>query len=230
MAVPDPRSDRLERLFPDGVVAVEAAGEGDPAGLTPAEALAVARGVPKRVREFAAGRHAARAALRHLGLVPGELLPRPDRTPAWPGGIVGSLSHTVGFCAAVAGRAERFLGLGFDVEVVGRVTGELHERILTAGERRQLAAVAPDRRDRLATLVFSAKEAFYKSQYPATGEWLEFADIELDGTWWKDPAATEGGFLVRPTRALRLELPAPWAGRFSCFDGLVATGVALQIR
>ena len=51
--------------------------------------------------------------------------------------------------------------------------------VLNAGERAWLqTCAAPDRR-LWATVIFSAKEAFYKCQYPVTAQWLEFEDAHV---------------------------------------------------
>jgi 4'-phosphopantetheinyl transferase EntD len=35
----------------------------------------------------------------------------------------------------------------------------------------------------MATILFSAKEAFYKCQYTLTRKWLEFEDVSVETTW-----------------------------------------------
>jgi 4'-phosphopantetheinyl transferase EntD len=57
---PAAHSPSIESLFLPGVAAAELCGPGDPELLAPEESVAVARAVPKRVREFAAGRLCAR--------------------------------------------------------------------------------------------------------------------------------------------------------------------------
>jgi 4'-phosphopantetheinyl transferase EntD len=130
--------------------------------------------------EFAAGRTCARAALAKLGVAPGPLAVRSDRTPVWPEGFTGSISHTDGFCAAVAGQRSRFLGIGLDAENVAAVTSDIWPDICTAGEAEWLSALPPEEHQRAAALIFSAKEAFYKCQFAAAGRELEFHDVELD--------------------------------------------------
>jgi 4'-phosphopantetheinyl transferase EntD len=198
---------------------------GDPDTLSPREAAHLGRAVPKRAAEFAAGRHCAREALRQFGVVGWDLLVGADRVPLWPDGMVGSISHTARFCAAVVAERRRFHSLGLDVETDRRVTADLYEQFLTATERRRLGGIGDA--ESLATLIFSAKEAFYKAQYPLTGEWLEFGDIEIDV---EESEASTGTLTVRPLRPLALAArwPGPWSGRFARFDGLVATGFAIQ--
>ena len=78
--------------------------DGDPRELWPQEREAVLKAIPRRQREFAAGRAAAREALTQLGW-PAQAIPSaPDRSPVWPEGLVGSIAHTHSTCVAVAGR------------------------------------------------------------------------------------------------------------------------------
>jgi 4'-phosphopantetheinyl transferase EntD len=143
------------------------------------ERAAVAGAVGKRVREFGAGRFAARCALGDLGLEPCSIPRADDRRPCWPSGVVGSISH--GGDVAVAGLASsrRFAGLGVDLEVAGRVTGPLHARLFTATERSRYERRPGD----WATLLFSAKEAVYKAVNPLTGRYIGFQEVEVDVDW-----------------------------------------------
>jgi len=226
---PDVRPTRLQSLFPPEIITVERLAEGDIDALSAGEAACLGQAGPKRAREFAAGRQCARAALHRLGVASWDLSVRPDRTPVWPDGIVGSISHTTGFCAVAVGRGRDCRSIGLDVEVDLRVTAELYPQFLTSAEQTWLSGRPPDMADRLATLIFSAKEAFYKAQYPMTAEWLEFADIEID---LPAEPSNVGDIGVRSTRRLMLEslIPGPWLGRYGRFDGLVATGVAFPVE
>ena len=94
---------------------------GDASLLYPEEAVSVAKAVPKRVGEFAAGRLCARRALAEFGITGVPLTMAPDRAPVWPESMVGSITHTRGLCAAVVAERRRFASLGIDVEVAGDV-------------------------------------------------------------------------------------------------------------
>src|SRR5215469_3139377 len=93
-------SPTIAGLFGVPVAAFEAQGPVDPRVLAPEEAAHVARAVPKRVGEFAAGRACARRALEQLGVPDFVLRVGPHREPIWPVGMAGSITHTAGFCAA----------------------------------------------------------------------------------------------------------------------------------
>lgn len=139
-----------------------------------AEAGVVSSAVEKRRREFAFGRRLARALLAELGR-PVESIPRgPDRAPIWPAGAWGCISHTDELVvAAVALTGD---GLGLDLEGAEPLPPALFPHVLRPEERARLEG-----RDagRLAKIVFSAKEAFYKAQHRHTGLLLDFFDVSV---------------------------------------------------
>lgn len=167
----------IARLFPPGVMGAEIA-DGSPAGPLFAEERSAVEGVvEKRARDFTAGRHCARLALAALGHEPVPLPREPDGTPAWPAGVVGSISHCDGYCAAVVSSSRQYVGLGLDVEVRGRVDSRIWTVIATASELEVLRQLDPVRGTEFASLLFSAKEAAFKAQYPATRARLDFQDV-----------------------------------------------------
>ena len=216
------RSSRLEALAGGDIVAFESGGGVSADTLLPGEAAMVADAVPKRVGEFAAGRACARAALAQLGIGGFELRSAADRSPLWPPGIVGSISHTDGFCGAAAGSSAHVLGLGLDAEARHRVGPDLWRRICTEEERRQLATLDAVQAAERATLIFSAKEAFYKAQYPLTRQWLNFTDVTVH--------VEAGHFDVVPQRPLAIAAlrPAPWRGRLLLDGDLALTLVRMD--
>ncbi|MBX6691960.1 4'-phosphopantetheinyl transferase superfamily protein [Pseudomonas sp. USTB-Z] len=146
------------------------------AGVLPSASLL--RSVPKRQAEYLAGRVCARAALQHLDgrdYVPGT---HEDRSPIWPAGIHGSITHGKGWAAAVVAGENSCQGLGLDQEALlddaraERLMGE----ILTPAElerldRRQLGLTV--------TLTFSLKESLFKTLYPLTRQRFYFEHAEV---------------------------------------------------
>lgn len=147
--------------------------------LHPAERRLVARAAPSRQDQFSTGRLCAREALAGLGLPGAPLLARPDRSPAWPEGAVGSLSHTRGCCAVVVGRRPPWRALGLDVEGGAPLAARLEARVCRPEERAWLAGRDSAERGRLAKLLFCAKEAVYKCQHPLAGARLGFQDVRV---------------------------------------------------
>ncbi|MGH8228877.1 MAG: 4'-phosphopantetheinyl transferase family protein [Steroidobacteraceae bacterium] len=221
MSVENPRaSTLLAALLPAHVAAFETREPIDPATLDPQEARYVTHAAPKRAAEFAAGRACARTALAALGISGFALRPGPNREPAWPAGVVGSITHTAGYCGAAVARQSQLLCLGIDAERRGRVHRRLWHRITTKAERVWLEGLPHERASDMAAVIFSAKEAFFKAQFPLTREWLAFADVSV--------SAEAGSVRFSASRTLAIEalVPGAWTGRYA-FDGdLVVAGVA----
>ncbi len=131
--------------------------------LWPGEAEAVARAVPARRAEFAAGRASARAALAALGLPPAALPRTPPGPPLWPSGVTGSLSHGGGHVLAAVGRLGPGLrALGLDLEPFAPLSPDLAREVCGPGEDEARALE-----------VFGAKEAAFKAQFALTGRLLD---------------------------------------------------------
>ena len=177
-------STTFAALFPAGVAAAELRGRGDASRLMPEEARTVERAVPKRIQEFAAGRQCARRALAELGRFDVPIPVGQDRQPVWPSGVVGSITHTAGLCAAVVAESSRLVALGVDTEIAGAVKPELWQTVCVADESAWISGLPPGERAAAVTLLFSAKEAFYKCQYPLLGERLSFDDLGVTVLAW----------------------------------------------
>ncbi|MHB8478474.1 MAG: 4'-phosphopantetheinyl transferase family protein [Steroidobacteraceae bacterium] len=193
-------SPLLNGLFPAGVVAADLREPGDPALLLPAEARYLGRAIPKRAREFAAGRLCARRALAEFGIVDVAIEVADDRQPIWPDSMVGSITHTAGFCAAAVAERRMVGALGLDSEVVGDVSAEIWPRVGVPAETAWLRTLPASQHPAAMTLIFSAKEAFYKCQYPLVGERLDFLDVRVEAAW----GASYGHFRVHAARPLRM--------------------------
>jgi 4'-phosphopantetheinyl transferase EntD len=195
-------SAEVSELFPAGVVAAELTVPAPRELLTSAELQHIAHCAEKRIRDFAAGRACAHRAMSELGIRDFSLLSGEHREPIWPAGIVGSITHTCGYGGAVVARQRDLRSVGLDCEVVDAVNEELWSRICTPAEIGRLEQLPPSERGRLAALIFAAKEAFYKCQFPLTGEWVGFEDVVIEPLDW--PAAS-GSLRIVPQKTLPLE-------------------------
>jgi len=169
----------LASLFSCRVVVEQAASSLVTELLFPDERRHVAGAVAKRQAEFGTARICARRALARLGFSPCSLVPNPDRSPRWPEGVVGSMTHAGGYCAVVVARAAHTAGLGLDAEPDIPLDPQLEPLICTRAERRFLARCSATDRAHLGTMLFSAKEAFYKCQYPITRASLDLQDVDV---------------------------------------------------
>lgn len=133
----------------------------------------------RRKLEFEAGRFVASNCLETLHL-PTTVGRAPDRSPVWPEKSVGSISHSDHFAWAAVGRTSDYAAIGIDTEpVADRKTWEhLRNEILLAAEE-DLGKVAGLDELQTFTLIFSAKESFYKCIYPLSPIFFGFHDVEV---------------------------------------------------
>lgn len=224
---PPPASDTggFGSLFPAGVAVALRREPGDPGDLLPEEAVYVANAVGKRRNEFAAGRSCARRALGELGVTGFALRTAPDRQPIWPAGFLGSITHTSGFCAAVVVHRSKFKAIGLDSEISGAPTLDIWPTLCRPEELAWVDSLPAAARPAAVTLLFSAKEAVYKCQYPLTREWLDFHDLRIEVSDW---GAAVGHFDVAPTRQLKIteQVSLP-LGRYCFHEQFVSTALCI---
>jgi 4'-phosphopantetheinyl transferase EntD len=161
--------------LPDGVRFATRAIEGDAPPVFPDEEIAVAKALDRRRRPFAFGRACAREVLGRDVAIPMG----PDRQPIWPPGFIGSITHTDEHAAAVAIEDPEFRSIGIDLESLAHAarTPDLLVAVTTPTERAVFGrSMKPER---LAAIVFSAKESVYKCLFPVIGVFLDFQDVEL---------------------------------------------------
>lgn len=199
----------MQRLFPPEVEFVTASVAACDGALLPAERVHTERMVPKRLREFTAGRVCARQALTQLGTEAVAIGVGSQREPLWPDGIVGSIAHSNAWAAAAVSAEPAFLGLGLDLEPDEDLPAEVLERVCRPEERAWLEARPSGDRLRLARAFFSAKEALFKSVFPRARTWLEFEDVRIDLT--EDDEAFVASILVPSTSAV--PMPPSLRGR-----------------
>lgn len=220
------QSREIEALFPVPVAAADLCGVGDPGTLVDPEVDQAASMGDLRRKEFAAGRACARLAMEQLGASVPTGLATDGRAPRWPDGLVGSISHTKGYCAAVVGRVADTGGaqLGLDVEATGRVKPKLWRRVFVEAERDALTSIGDAGEvDVAATVIFSIKEALYKAQYPITQSWVGFEDVRVE-------LGEHGHAVLRPDTLLPALASVAWPveGRWIATDGRVTTAVTLR--
>jgi 4'-phosphopantetheinyl transferase EntD len=187
----------LDGLLPAGVALAWTHSDAPTPALFPDEEQFVAKAVPKRRREFALGRHCARRALAELGVAPVALLAGDAREPRWPLGVVGSITHDRALCVAVAARSDAYAALGIDVEPDEPLASAVAARIWSPEEASAARASGAAPFESAAKLVFSAKEAVYKCQFPLTRTYVGFSGVTVtlrDGAFEATLTANVGPF------------------------------------
>ncbi|MBA1201253.1 4'-phosphopantetheinyl transferase superfamily protein [Pseudomonas capeferrum] len=177
------------------------------------------RSVAKRQAEYLAGRVCARAAIRRLDGRDHVPTTHEDRSPIWPAGVHGSITHGQGWAAAVVAADSSGQGLGLDQETL--LGDERAERLM--GEILTPAEVLRLDREHLSlavTLTFSLKESLFKALYPLTRQRFYFEHAEvlewtLEGharlrlltdlsAQWRSGQTLEGQFSLRDRQLLSL--------------------------
>jgi enterobactin synthetase component D len=149
-----------------------------PAGVVLAVPDQIMASVPKRQAEYLAGRFCAADALRELGAAT-LVSSAPDRSPRWPAGVVGSISHAVDEAMAVVASQRDLFSVGIDIEqmIDPVMLEQIAPTVLAAEEWTCRPALwSPER---FVTLAFCVKEALYKAHYPVQGRFFEFLDAQL---------------------------------------------------
>jgi 4'-phosphopantetheinyl transferase EntD len=205
----------LADIVPATVAAVEAFDDAAAAPLFDEEAALIAKAVDKRRREFATSRACARAALDRLGLPPAPILPGLRGAPIWPSGVVGSMTHCDGYRAAALAMAGDVRSVGIDAEPDQPLPDGVLDVIALSSEQAMLRELKGDDRAHWDRLLFSAKESVYKTWFPLTQRWLDFAEARIT----IDPDART--FAVSVLVAPHFQ----FAGRWLADRGLVLTAI-----
>lgn len=166
--------------------------------------------ISKRRAEFLAGRTVSKAALFLLGKRSDQVPISPDREPIWPKGVVGSITHSNGRCAAVVSDNTSML-VGIDIEDVASASSldTIFQEVLLPDEANFIRSQNVLPPEVLATLVFSAKETLYKALFPKVRRFFGFDHAKLDG--------------LAPESGLRLRLTKP-------LDGYLGNGTAFDVH
>ena len=129
---------------------------------------------------FDMGRACAAELLAELGSRETSVAMAADRSPVWPQGYVGSITHTDDLLGVAVARRKDFRSIGIDAEAIiqPETTVEIDDLCMSEKERSLRDSVDIDHR-MFSSLCFSAKESFFKCLYPLTGVWFDFQDAEI---------------------------------------------------
>lgn len=164
---------------------------------------------PKRRKEFALGRCAARLALRRAGNRDNSPVLQRGREPIWPCGFVGSITHCETWAIAAAAKTGVLKSIGIDLENAEAIrVEEIIDSVSTEAERIWVLRNGYAQM-KLASL-FSAKEAVYKALFPLCRQFFDFQAIEL--AWCSERQLFHGTLRIGLTR----DLPAGYELEIGC--------------
>ncbi|WP_330261482.1 4'-phosphopantetheinyl transferase family protein [Streptomyces sp. NBC_00539] len=215
----------LTKLLPAGVATAEATADPAEVFLYPEEENLIRNAVPKRRLEFATVRWCARRAMDSLGLPAAPVVPGRRGAPQWAPSVVGSMTHCAGFRGVALARSAQFAAVGIDAETNTALPAGVLESIALPRElrwTRELARAVPEISwDRL---LFSIKEAVYKTWFPLTGQELDFTDalVSIDAA-----QETFRARLLPDPATLSTAGPHAFSGRWSAVDGVLLSAIAV---
>lgn len=136
--------------------------------------------LPLRRAEYLAGRVLAKTNLAQLHISDHHLLPDRNGIPEWPTSISGSISHNreIAICATLP--CEQASMVGVDIEtLMSHEDAQLLWRHIISPQEYAFLQVQPIDFHQMLTLVFSAKESFYKLVFPKTRIAMTFHSVEF---------------------------------------------------
>jgi 4'-phosphopantetheinyl transferase EntD len=214
----------LRELLPKGVCV--AAGRALETPLTELERTSLGAVRAERMCEFQSGRAYAKRALAMIDIHDVDLPMGPDRKPAWPTGVVGSITHVrcghdLLYAAAVVAPTETASAVGIDFEMEDNLPPAVWPYVLTRRELERVLALPAGRRGREALYIWCAKEAAAKTAVHQ----LDLSNVEVD----RD--ARGGDFVARFPDGGAGKRRTEVSGRTAGWDRLlIATAVVPQAR
>ena len=174
-----------------------------------------------RIREFESGRAYAKRALAMLGIRNVDLPIGPSRSPVWPIGVVGSITHVQHgrngtYVAAAVARTDAVLAVGIDFEMEDSLHPHVWRHVLTKRELERILAFPVRTRRTEAQYIWCAKEATAKTvEQP-----FDPAELEVE----RDPKS--GDFIAKFADDNKRWIRSRLLGRTAYLDGLlIATAV-----
>ena len=140
-----------------------------------------AAAAPQRRLEYLAARAAAAMLLRSQGSACIEVESEPDRAPIWPRGYTGSITHSALLAAVVVRATAPGASVGIDAQpLLDRAeASEVAGRCIHPGELADCVRRSGLSDQQVTTLLFSAREAFFKCVDPAAQRQLWHLDVRV---------------------------------------------------
>lgn len=141
----------------------------------------IEKSVEKRQAEHLAGRYLVKELQRQLDIHQATISNAADRSPIWPQGSSGSISHSRGSVwAGLSQNAEMSLGLDVEQFFTEKQVRELGGQLLSNEEMQWLRNQSLPLSLAYA-LAFAGKESLYKALYPDCQQLKEFTAAQVIG-------------------------------------------------
>jgi 4'-phosphopantetheinyl transferase EntD len=214
----------IEVILPKCVAAVDVRSERTP-DLFSLEQRYICRAIQRRRREFSTARRCARDALASLGVPRQAIGVGPHGEPRWPVGVVGSITHCIGYRGSAVAMASNVVAIGIDAEPNNPLAPDLVATIARPDEIARLHRLASHQPEiQWDRLLFSAKESIYKALFPLIGHRLEFGDANIE----IDPGGAFSARLIPPRPWEEMTPTHHLQGRWVASDGLLLTSTVIE--
>lgn len=135
----------------------------------------IGRAIPKRQAEYLAGRLSAKICLENQGLSYSTIQVGVNREPLWPAKTSGAISHTNGVAASIVGPQLAELTFGIDVETIVKIEDiDAIKNLVVNNQEYALCMSSELSVPEILTLIFSAKESFFKAAFPYVKAFFDF--------------------------------------------------------
>lgn len=140
--------------------------------------------LPTRKASFLAGRIAIKAAFEDIDIPAENIQVGIHKQPLWPDSIKGSISHSKNCSIATLVQDREALNNNIGIDIQHIISGEeinnIRDLVITNEEKKYLSlSVEGWSKDQIFTLLFSAKESFFKAIYPSIKQYLNFTDASI---------------------------------------------------
>ena len=180
----------------------------------------------KRKASFLAGRLCAAKAIQSYNPCLSTAVGM-DRggAPIWPDGVVGSITHTDRYVSAAVGSKNQWLGIGIDSEeIIDLDNVKPLKMLVMLAEESSLFSESSLSEPELTSLIFSAKESFFKCFHPLGQQRLDFRSVRI-----VDIQERSLTFRIHLNHFVGPGFPAGFElmGKYEIGDGVVHTGIEL---
>ena len=185
--------------------------------------------VEYRKMEFFAGRFCAFQALMALRGIPfAPIGMSEDRSPIWPSGIVGAITHSEGIALAVVGEDKNYRGIGIDIErkLSHAHACQLSRQVLSPGETWQKWGSTHEF-SLLITLIFSLKESLFKALHPEVKRFFGFNSAKVIDIDW---SGKRFSVMLTETLSPLYRQGGEFSGQFDIQKDYVATLLTVDRR
>lgn len=140
----------------------------------------LSKAVDSRKAEYLIGRYLAKTILKDFGLSFADIGIGRNRSPVWPSGISGSISHTsdMVMCAISNSESTRYIGIDIELPLCRSTAYSVSQQVLRKDEI-PIALNCGLTFEFVVSLAFSAKETLFKAIHKDVGHYFGFEAVRI---------------------------------------------------